>query len=399
MKKFTFLALFAVCVTVAAFTSSSPAAQAHFIYTKTGNYVSHSHPTYCTPGSSGCAAGLDSAVESKYGFKKADRIYNSNNTWNCHGRTFDNRRSWISYAETYLKYDNPITPSKPAVGDAIVFWDSSNVTSHTVTIVGTWNGTSTLVMSKYGPQGQYKHALSNTTKAYPGHKWGVVRFAAGTPIYLGIADAKDSVKFPFSRLLAFNGDLPLLGAIDARDQGGAQKDFDINKFFEEQSKMPWYQDAMKDTERSWQEHQEIVERIAKMSDTNRKLLAAAKTDDERVKILLDDLNDNDRFALLTIYSTPGETEHFFDALEAKKLLSDILGKNKTIKGKVVNELKQAAKNGHIYFGDQKKGMSLYLLGSLMDQQDKAAVKKALPPFSASPAMIPESYEHFYLNRL
>lgn len=405
MKKLTFLILFLFTTGfyVAISVAVNPAANAHSITTASGHVLvdkkEHWHNTYCTPGSFGCAAGSNSAVESKYGFKAADRIYGSNVTWNCHGRTFDNRGSWIPYAEPYLQYDSPFTPSKPAIGDAIVFWDSANRTSHTVTIVGTWNGTSTLVMSKYGPQGQYKHALSNTIRAYPGHKYGVVRFAAGTKIHLSIADNKDLVALPFSRLLAFNGDVPLLNATTVNDLSSSHAPFDVDKFLEKQSTLPWYQEAMEETKALWQEHQQIVDRVAKMSDANRKLLSEAKTDDQRVKILLSDLNDNDRFAILSLYNAPGQTEHFFDALEAKKLLIDLLAKNKALKGKVVSELKLTAKNGHKHFGDQKKGMSLYLLGNLLNDQEKAVIKKELPSLLASPAMVPESYEHFYRNRL
>ncbi len=375
----------------------SPVVLANTVKTATGNSVTHSHPAYCTPGTAGCTAQKDSVVESTTGFKATDRVYNSTVTWNCHGRTFNNRQSWIPYAEPYLNYDGPYTPAAPKIGDAIVFWGSDNKTSHTVTIVGSWNGTSTMVMSKYGPQGQYKHALSNTIRAYSGNRWGITRFGAGTIIYTGFLEKGKEILTNIPRLFVFNGDNSLLGILASNDgKNTKQPSFDVDTFIAEQSKLPWYQEVMKEMPRIQQEHDEMVQRIGKMNEINKKRLETAQNDDERIKILLEDIQDETRFGLLTIYSSPGDTVEFFEAMEAKKMLMEIVKKDKTLKEKVTKELKTIAKNGHQYFGDQKKGVSLFLLGRMLDKQEKENSKKEL---SLAPVEMSEwggeSYEHFY----
>ncbi len=137
------------------------------MYTASGHPVSVDHFGYCGP--NGCPAS-DSSWESVNGIRSADRWYSGTGAWNCHGRTFDNRQGWIGQAEPWLTYDGPSSPVSPRPGDTVIWWKNDpilgHVTAHSVTINGTWNGLGTTVMSKYGTQGQYQHALSNPIRVY-----------------------------------------------------------------------------------------------------------------------------------------------------------------------------------------------------------------------------------------
>lgn len=160
---------------------------------------------------------------------------------------------------------------------------------------------------------------------------------------------------------------------------------------------PWYQEG--EAEYFEKEHQKIVERISAMTELNKKWFLTAQNDEERVKILFDDLYNNDRFAMLTLYSTPEQTAHFFKALESKQLLLDITDNNRVLKIKVIKDLKETAKNGHPHFGDQTKGLAFYLLDNLLEKQEKKSFKEEFPLISIPPDLITESYEQFYFRLL
>lgn len=161
-----------IIIVVSLFTilSMPSLVEAHSVRTATGYSVSHGHYGFCGP--YGCPT-ADSVFERDYLFSSRDRVYSGTGAWNCHGRTFDSRRSWISLAEPYLNYDTPTCPSSPRSGDAIIFW-ARGQTSHSVTMISSWSGLDTRVMSKYGTQGQYRHTLRDTVRVYGGD-WAVTR--------------------------------------------------------------------------------------------------------------------------------------------------------------------------------------------------------------------------------
>jgi hypothetical protein len=111
------------------------------------------------------------------------------------------------------------------------------------------------------------------------------------------------------------------------------------------------------------------------------------------------LQDDNRFGFLTLYSLPEQTTDYFEAMEAGKMLMGIMAKNQNVKAKVIDELKETAKKGSLSFSDQKKGMSLYLLGRVLGKPEEEAFKKELMPALALKIVNEESYADFYLDRL
>ena len=150
---------------------------AHTIYSQDNNSVSHKHPTKCEWG---CLSDYD--VEQELRFQSSDRTYSATSEFNCHGRTFDLRRSWIDYSDAFIFGSGNMSVLYPSIGDVIVWTKpgtttgsiNSKITTHTATIVSQWDGLSTLVNSKYGQAGEYTHGLINTINVY-GENYRIVR--------------------------------------------------------------------------------------------------------------------------------------------------------------------------------------------------------------------------------
>lgn len=146
---------------------------ANNLYTAKGKTVNHTHST--------STIGGDVDFEKRNGFSFSNRLRLSTDSYNCHGRTFANRTAWVDFADPYIRDATGMSVYPPKMGDVIVWYDSSGKTSHTVTVSGSWDGVNTIVTSKYGRMGEYRHALSNVLKVYK--DWYTYYRLPGTPVY------------------------------------------------------------------------------------------------------------------------------------------------------------------------------------------------------------------------
>lgn len=346
---------------------------AHTLTTATGVAVSHGH--YSTCGPNGCPAS-DSSFEASAGFSSADRVYSGTGAWNCHGRTFDARRSWVSYAEPWLQYDDPVYTSFPISGDAVIWW-SGSTTSHSVTLLSTWNSTSTPVMSKYGTQGQYRHALYNPIALY-GSDWSAVYFNAGTAIYSGVQAA---------------------GA-GARTGPKVDKKDDTEKERNEIRKgMPWYEDVLASQVIYEVEHPRLVAKSAHLSETARVGLGEAKGDQARLAILISDITDPTHFGILNAYNSPAFSEDFITEIEAGKLLVKIVKKRPELKDEIVDLLSKLITETEGGFKDQLRGAGIHFLTQILSKSERVATKKELRRMFPEQRGETPTYTDHYLNKM
>lgn len=288
-------------------------AAAHTLQTKKKCNVLHYHfTTDCVPGV-GC--GKDWAkVEKLYGFKSADRIYVGTSAWNCHGRTFDNRRSWVDYADPFLKCDGPVCPAKPQVGDAIVWYNNNGTTKHSVTIVGAWKSLDTLVMSKYGVAGQYKHALRNSVAAY-GSRYTVTRFTAGTAIYSNAVDDPQDIES------------------GPRDSAPAMR---ADELLAAREQMPWFDSVREAEEVFAQARAEHIQAVGALLPETIESLASIQDTQIRVQLLINDIHNREHYVLLGAYNAP-EPE-LISGMESARLLREIAEQNDTSRAIVTDYL-------------------------------------------------------------
>lgn len=353
---------------------------AHTISTATGHTVSHSHPAGCTT----VACSSNSFLESyPYYFSSSHRKYSSTPLWNCHGRTFDNRSSWVPYADPYLDYDSNVCPASPAIGDTIIWWNDDGVnTKHSATIVGSWNGTSTLIMSKYGSLGQYRHALIEAIEVY-GHYWSVIRFTGGTAIYSGLrAPANHNHKAPSASVAAF---------------------------LEERKRMPWYSSVLASEIAYAIEHPRQVAHSANLRDYTVQKLRTTEDETERLRLLFDDLQDPAHYEVFSLYNHPSFAEPFVTEVEAGKLLALMASKTPEMNEHITDGLLELAlstdKRPHL---DPLRGTAVYFLSQIASSERQFALKQqiSLSLSSSKPkaletdaeAHLP-TYVDYYLQRM
>lgn len=346
MKKMYLLPMAMVCV-----VSATSNVSGHTLRTKTGYYVSHQHmTTKCSDGSikggNGYCGQNDSYFENQYGFKSTDRQYIHTGLWNCHGRTFDNRQSWVGSADNWIRYDSPYSPSTPKVGDAIV-WFQNGTTSHTVTIVGPWNGTSTLIRSKYGVQGQYQHALSNSIKVY-GSNWYITRFGAGTTIYYSSTPVseKETIKNKVQTLI------------------------------QDSKTKPWYKDVIASKAIYEKEHQKMVKKSGGFSTNSERELDRAGNLYAEVDILIDDFLLDQHYSMLGAYNSPEFSADFIKGIEAGQKLV-LLAKQYNNPQIVANELKDRAFGYKGAYSDMVRGAAIFFLNQIMSNDERIQLKSEL----------------------
>lgn len=357
---------------------------AHTLRTGSGVQVAHYHLQYCHSTSTGgqdCPL-PDATWEAQWSISSSGRVYSGTGTWNCHGRTFDNRLSWVNYAEQWIWNDTWSNPTTPQVGDVVIWFDANNRSTHTVTIVGAWNSTSTLVMSKYGLQGQYRHALSNTIRVY-GSNWKVYRFPS-TVIYQGLqADPEESLQVGMNEALS-----------------------PVERYLDEGEAMTW-QDAVRESELLYAvERPRMVERIAGLRQYTVESLAQARSDAERVDLLLADLRAAEHYGTLGVYNTPAHGEDFILGLEASKLLAALADSRPELRGVIVSRLTQALSDESVEFADRYHGAVLHTLSLVLpaeqkprfQQQLRGSLKRALEARVDASGEAP-SYTKHYLERL
>lgn len=353
---------------------ASGSLSAHTLTTATGVPVDHFHFSRCL--SDGTCPTSDSTVEADWGFSSADRVYSGTYAWNCHGRTFDARRSWVNYVEPWLANDGAVYTSYPISGDAVIWWGTDGRTSHSVTLLSSWNSTSTLMMSKYGRQGQYRHALLNAIRLY-GSDWSAVYFTEGTPIYSGFrttgAEARKGPK------------------VDRKDNEAKRNEI--------RKSMPWYEDVLASQVIYEVEHPRLVAQSANLSEASRQGLVEAIGDPARLAILISDIADPKHFATLGAYNRPALSEDFVMEIEAGKLLVKIVKKRPELKEDIVNLLLKVITEPEGDFKDQLRGAGIHFLTQILSKNERVATKKELRRlFPEQQTEVPTYTEH-YLRKM
>ena len=343
---------------------------AHTAKTAGGCQVSHTHPGYCGPW--GCPDS-DSSFEKKYSFKATDRKYSGTGTYNCHGRTFDGRQSWIGNPASYLSCGGtPSCPVTPRAGDTILFYSGGQIV-HSVTIVGAWAGVNTQVMSKYGTQGQYQHALSNTIRAYP-VTWYVTRFGSGTRIYTTAEPTP-----------ATEPAIPEMGAEPLAD-----------RLARESVSMPWHKDVVASLETATLEHDQIVREGGALSEGTVTALRDAKNRNQRVALLMNDLQDSQHYVGLGAYDSPALTTDYIDALEAANQLIAIARTDAASRRIIFNALRDVVRGSA--WSDPANGAALHIVKQIATPAERARLLREL----ADQQQLDDegiSYRSFYGHRL
>jgi len=356
------------------FLIASGNVSAHTLTTATGVPVAHNHFSYCLP--DGCPA-ADSTFEATYGFSSADRVYSGTGEWNCHGRTFDARRSWVNYVEPWLNNDGPVYTAYPISGDSVIWWGTDGLTSHSVTLLSSWNSTSTPMMSKYGRQGQYRHALYNAINVY-GSDWSVVYFTAGTPIYSGISKSGAETRKGSS--------------VDRNHDTEAERN-EIRK------SMPWYEEVLASQVIYEIEHPRLVAQSAHLSEASRQGLAEARGDQARLAILISDIADPKHFAVLNAFNRPALSEDFVMEIEAGKLLVKIVNKRPELKEEIVALLLKVITQPGGDFKNQLRGAGIHFLTQILSKNERVAMKKELRRlFPEQQSEVP-TYTEYYLRKM
>jgi len=237
-----------------------------------------------------------------------------------------------------------------------------------VTITGTWNGLSTIVMSKYGSEGQYQHALSNPIAVY-GSTWAVTRFS-GTIIYSGIA-SNDTVQKP-------------------NDTNPA------TRILEEAKDKPWYK-TVKASELLYAvEHPRLVERSTALSENTRKQLLATEDPEEQAGLLLDDLASPSHYVALNAYNGPQFTEEFVTGIEAGKLLTLLGDRFPEVKPMIVDRLATMVRASET--PDPARGAAIHFLGTI-DPEQVGMLKSELEQKRTTTEGMPyTSYSDYYLAK-
>lgn len=349
--------------------------QAHTVKTASGAIVTHAHQS-----STACVNGIcpnsftDSSFEQSNGFLSSEKIFSKNSSWNCHGRTFDGRRSWISLADPWVNNEYPVCPSNPKIGDSVV-WFKNGKTYHSATIVSAWNGTSTKVMSKYGMAGQYKHALAKCIAAYagPGVSWTVLRFPSSTIIYQG-------------------------------KQSENQKIQSIEELVEAGRNAPWGSVYSESDYISKTEGKRIFDSITSLREST---IYAFENDPENdnISTLFDDLLDDSHYIFAFMYNSPEFTEHYIQGLEASEILVDYAFTSESSRQEIINKsldlLTQESLGTNTVV---KKGVLLDILNQVLFESDRSVVKENLK--KSLPEMRPNlktnevpTYTEYYFNLL
>lgn len=339
--------------------------QSAFAHTLTyqGIPIEHYHFGYCGP--NGCPV-PDSTYESWNGFKATDKIYSGTHQWNCHGRTFDNKQSWVNSIQPYISNIFGNKPN-PSYGDPVIFF-KNGVAIHSATIVGTWNGTNTIIMSKYGKQGQYKHALINSIKVY-GWTFGVTTLSPNIKIYT-----------------ASNGTI---------DDAAAYR---IELFLREREKMPWYKDILEAKKIYETEHPKLVERSAGINQTRLNTLNNTADTSKKIALLIEDLKDESHYIALSAYDHPSYATEFIEGIEAGKRLVSLVKENPSLKSNIVKQLRDIltnkSKENH---KDALDGATSHFLGQILTQTEKDALRTEEGTTTQIPGF--QTYRDFYLNRM
>lgn len=320
---------------------------AHTLKTSGGCSVNHSHYGYCGPW--GCPQ-PDSVFEDAYKFRAADRKYSGTAVWNCHGRTFDAKQSWIGDPSVYLSCGGaPSCPVTPKAGDTILFYQSGKI-SHSVTITGTWNKTLTRVMSKYGTQGQYEHSLDNAIRVY-GSNYYVTRFA-GARIYS-------------------TGEVDGAAAAVPADESEEQL---LARLTAERARMPWYEDVLASAAIAEDGHNELVHRFGALLPATMKELRHETDTDERIALLVADLQDAAHFVGFGAYDDAAFTEDYVAGMVAAKMLVAMTADSASVRKNVLDALEKVVFKSA---ADPARGVALFAIGQIATPAEREALSNRL----------------------
>jgi hypothetical protein len=337
----------------------------HDLKTARGRKVNHNHDVGSCNGKT-CASDW-AEFEKQAGFKRADLVYAGTGKWNCHGRTFDNRKSWVSYADDWLATDNPSCPAKPKAGDTII-WVEKGKTTHSVTITGSWKDTKTIVMSKYGILGQYEHSLANVVRMY-GSRWTVTRFGAGTKIYSAAVGIGDDMA-------------PPLDGPD-RDPTGSPAE----RLLKLGEAMPWHS-AVVESEAIFREARaRDLETLGRLTDATVAELELAETDEERARLFVADLQDSSHYVMLGAFNFP--QPEFIDAVKATEHLV-ALARNPTIRDFINVQLRELVTDENT--ADASRAAALKVLDHTLQPWEKSEFLQDL-------AVRPETLTSVFVERI
>lgn len=348
--------------------------QAHTLKNGSGADVPHAHYGYC--GALGCPVS-DAIYESYRSFSSADRVYSGTSEWNCHGRTFDNRRSWVNEAEYFL-FAPCVIPKK---GDVVIFFGPDGRTSHSETILGSWDGLSTKVMSKYGMQGQYRHTLGDSVRAY-GSSWTVMRFDS-IPVYSS-----------------------LTGKIYEDSNVWSKKLYNYEEIMEITKKMPWYQTVIESQKLYNQDHTKTLIKVSGLQPQTKEALVKANDIDKKVFILVKDLVSDTHYQIFGEFERPALTHDFIVNIEAGKQLIDLAKQDQLLKPTVAstikNQIVRSDQQDTYYMADRKRGALIYFVYQLLDDEEQTKLQEELSRIQFASdreeSYFKDNYTRFYLNK-
>jgi len=301
----------------------------HTIRSQDNVNVSHFHFGICM-NSSTCPES-DAHIEASSEFLSRDRFHSSTYEYNCHGRTFDNRGSWVNHSDAWIFGSGNQSVLYPQIGDVIVWYKpgvgstSSMLTTHTATIIGPWNGLNTMVSSKYGPAGEYHHALSNTVEVYK-DDYRIVRLNT-TNVY-----SKNN-----------------------------------SNIYELSKNMPYYKnnlvemEELKKSNKTLNLHEKFKELPLNKKRINKQnILSKNIVNQNDIEYLFFDLV-RDRSVLLSFFNLPDFTEDLVTEIESGKLLLEIVRNNPELSQEIGDKLKEIIMSrSH----DTVRGIAMYYLSEV-----------------------------------
>lgn len=302
----------------------------HTIRSQDNVNVSHKHY-------SRCAYLIDcpisnSTFETRYNFSNSDRTNSSTYEYNCHGRTFDNRNSWVNYSDAWVFGSGNQSVHYPEIGDVVVWTKtgtgstSTKITRHTATIIGPWNGNNTIVSSKYGSAGEYHHELINTMNVY-GNDYRVVRMNTTNVYNMSELEIEQEAK---------------------------SRDYYIDSLLEKN-----------ESEKSkkgltWQEKFKLLPKNEKTMLSQNNILTELNSKQKDINYFLSDLA-KDRRVFLAAFNFPDFTEDLVTEIESGKLLLEIVKNNPELSQEIGDKLKEIIMSrSH----DTVRGITMYYLSEL-----------------------------------
>ena len=379
------------------FLVSPDATFANIVKNASGKLVNHYHFGYCV---NNLCPQPDKTFETKYGFLSWNKKYSGTAQWNCHGRTFDNKQSWIDYAEPFIYGDwAGYSPATPKPGDVVIFY-KNGLSTHTVTIVGTWKGLNTQVMSKYGMQGQYQHKLSDVAKVYSDSWW--------TPVHFGVTKVYTTLN-KISPTLARGA--KLIASL-AAPKSFSFSNMTVEQLMEQRKQMPWYKDVLESEKLASVEYKKQLADISNMTEENKNAYNKSVTDSAKIKILIKDINDNHHYEWFGLYNGPEFTTDYVDAIEAGNLLAEMFKERPSTKQQVIDELRSVINTPDDLtrpntYTDQKRGAAINFLGKILDASARVNLRqeilKTVPAELITPIEFKgggmQTYTQFYINKL